>query len=128
MLLDLPKKDTNVLLNRISPVRQTVTKGNVSFLESHISADTFFENKYGFQEKGSPPPLVLHFQKRMFKTYRGDITLEGATVTERLKSKFLARREKLGGLQSGSSKEKLRKIIEAEQNDKLKGFIIYIYK
>ena len=123
-MVDLPKVNINVLLGQISPVHQQI-KSKSPFFKSHVSSDTFFENKYGFRENSTAPqntaPLTFHFQKRCFKTYRGDVSLQGPSVTDRLKSQFQARRVALGGLQTGLPKEKLKVLSEAESNEKLKG-------
>jgi hypothetical protein len=60
-----------------------------SFSESHVSANTFLENKQGFHTNLDHHPLTLSFQIRTFKTYRsGDVNIQKSSVSERLRSKF----------------------------------------
>ena len=122
----MPRDDITYLLEKISPVLKQIKAGHTPLFESHVSATTFFENKYGFHEKSlSTAPSVLLFQARGFKTYRGEVSFQGPTVTDRLKSKFQARRVAIGGLQSGFTKEKQKGLAEIEHNEKLKSKLLF---
>ncbi|KAK4023895.1 hypothetical protein OUZ56_009288 [Daphnia magna] len=81
--------DVNHLLEQISPVYRQCRARPASFSQSHVSANTFLENKQGYRENVCYHSLILPFQIRTFKTYRsGDVNIQNTSVTERLRSKF----------------------------------------
>ena len=89
MFTALSHQDVNKLLEQICPVFQQCKARHASFSHSHVSANTFLENKQGFKNNTSHHPVTLFFQIRTFKTYRsGDVKIQKATVTERLRSKL----------------------------------------
>ncbi|KZS20222.1 ATP-dependent Zinc metalloprotease YME1 [Daphnia magna] len=67
--------DVNHLLEQISPVYRQCRARPASFSQSHVSANTFLENKQGYRENVCYHSLILPFQIRTFKTYRsgGDV-------------------------------------------------------
>ncbi len=86
---DLSHQDVNHLLEQISPVYQQCRARPASFSQSYVSANTFLENKQGYQGNICHLSLILPFQKRTFKTHRsGDVNIRNTTVTERLRTKF----------------------------------------
>lgn len=89
MFAALSHRDVNHLLEQISPVYRQCRARPASFSQSHISANTFLENKQGYKENIFCHPLILPFQIRTFKTYRsGDVNIQNKSVSERLRSKL----------------------------------------
>jgi len=111
--VDLPRKDVESLIGKISPVYQQSRVKPSSFLfESHISANTFSENKRGIHQQASAPAqqtwavrFIQQRSSRGFKTHRSDINHQNPSVTERLRNKLLAmdnKRVALGSIHDGS--------------------------
>ncbi len=80
------------LLQKISPVYHQVKGRPSAFAESHVSAQSFWENKHGPQLRtcqiSLDVPSRFH-QYRSFKTYRsGDIHMRNPTVIDRLRNKL----------------------------------------
>lgn len=89
ILVDLSHKDVNHLLEQISPVYRQCRSRPLSFSQSYVSANTFLENKHGYQGSMCHLPLILSFQTRTFKTHRsGDVNIQNTSVTQRLRTKF----------------------------------------
>lgn len=87
--MDLSLKDVNNLLEQVSPVYQQCRSRPGSFMESHVSANTFLENKNGYHSIPTNRPFILPFQIRTFKTYRsGDVDERNSSMSARLRSKF----------------------------------------
>ncbi len=87
MFAALSHQDVNNLLEQISPVYRQCRARPASFSQSHVSANTFLENKQGIQTNLSHH--TFSFQIRSFKTYRsGDVNIQKSSVTERLRSKL----------------------------------------
>ena len=112
MLGDLPKKDVEQLSKQISPIYKQIKENRSPFFESHVSANTFLENKYGYPENlQRTRQFTFCLQKRHFKTYRSDVNVvnQGPSVADRLRLKLQLRNETL------------------MKGDKIKGIISVIY-
>jgi len=113
LLRDLPKKDIAWLSKQISPVFKQIKENKSSFFESHVSGNTFLENKRGYPENVRTRLFTFCSQKRHFKTFRSDINVQGPSVADRLKNKLKSRNDALGSILDISSK----------RGDKLKGLL-----
>lgn len=111
LFADLPRKDVNNLLEKISPVYEQCRVRPASFAESHVSANTFWENKRGLHQQATQQWTIRlvpswQQQQRGFKTHRSDINHQNPSVTERLRSKLLAmdnKRVALGSIHDATS-------------------------
>lgn len=111
IFVDLPRKDVESLIGKISPIyRQSKMKPSSFLLESHISANTFLENKRGIHQQAAPQQSwtvrFIQQHSRGFKTHRSDINHQNPSVTERLRNKLLAmdnKRVALGSIHDGSN-------------------------
>jgi len=98
LLGDLPKKDVEQLSKQISPIYKQIKENRSPFFESHVSANTFLENKYGYPENlQRTRQFTFCLQKRHFKTYRSDVNVvnQGPSVADRLRLKLQLRNETL---------------------------------
>lgn len=115
LLGNLPKKDIEQLSKQISPIYRQIKERKSPFFESHVSANTFFENKCGYLENvGRTRHFTLHLQRRHFKTFRSDINVQGPSVADRLRMKFQSRND----LDISSKKgDKLKSLLSEVQPD-----------